>query len=99
MRSPHMLTITAHAVPDLRQARARALCVTGGALAAAVAWTAEVPLLGIDLNFRYGTSHTQIVAVGQVIGASLAAVLLSWLLLAVLDQRTPHARTLWTSLA
>ena len=59
----------------------------------------EVPLLGIDLNFRYGTSHTQIVAVGQVIGASLAALLLGWLLLAVLEQRTSRARTLWTSLA
>ena len=94
-----MLTITAPAVPDIRQARARALCVAGGALAAAVAWTVEVPLLGIDLNFRYGTSHTQIVAVGQVIGASLAALLLGWLLLAVLEQCTPHARTLWTSLA
>ncbi|HEV2259789.1 MAG TPA: DUF6069 family protein [Streptosporangiaceae bacterium] len=94
-----MLTITAPAVPDIRRARARALCVAGGALAAAVVWTVEVPLLGIDLNFRYGTSHTQIVAVGQVIGASLAALLLGWLLLAVLEQRTPHARTLWTSLA
>jgi Family of unknown function (DUF6069) len=94
-----MLTITAPAVPDIRQAGARALCVAGGALAAAVVWTAEVPLLGIDLNFRYGTSHTQIVAVGQVIGASLAALLLGWLLLAVLEQRTPYARALWISLA
>ena len=94
-----MLTITAPAVPDIRQARARALCVAGGALAAALAWTVEVPLLGIDLNFRYGTSHTQIVAAGQVIGASLAALLLGWLLLAVLEQHTAYARTLWTSLA
>ncbi len=94
-----MLMRTAPAVPEIRQARVRALCVAVGALAAAVAWTVEVPLLGIDLNFRYGTSHTQIVAVGQVIGASLAALLLGWLLLAVLEQRTPHARTLWTSLA
>ena len=35
----------------------------------------------------------------QVIGASLAALLLGWLLLAVLEQRTPYARTLWISLA
>ena len=94
-----MLATTAPAVPDIRQARARALCVAGGALTAALAWTVEVPLLGIQLNFRYGTSHTQIVAVAQVIGASLAALLLGWLVLAVLEQRTPHARTLWTSLA
>ena len=94
-----MLTITAPAVLDIRQARTRALCVAGGALAAALAWTVEVPLLGIDLNFRYGTSHTQIVAAGQVIAASLAALLLGWLLLAVLEQCTAYARTLWTSLA
>jgi Family of unknown function (DUF6069) len=94
-----MLTITAPAVPGIRQARARALCVAGGALAAAAVWTVEVPLLGIDLNFRYGTSHTPIVAAGQVTGATLAALLLGWLLLAVLEQRTAHARTLWISSA
>jgi len=94
-----MLMRTAPAVPDIRPARARALCVAGGALAAALAWTVEVPLLGIDLNFRYGTSHTQIVAAGQVTGASLAALLPGWLLLAVLEHRTVYARTLWTSLA
>jgi hypothetical protein len=70
----------------------------GGALAAALAWTVEVPLLGIRLN-GYGTSHIQIIAVSQIIGASLAASLLGWLLLAVLDRRTPHARALWTSIA
>ena len=94
-----MLTITAPAAPDISHARARALCVAGGTLAAALAWTVEVPLLGIDLNFRYGTSHIQIVAVAQVIAASLAASLLGWLLLTVLEQHTSHARTLWTSLA
>lgn len=52
-----MLVRTAPAGPDIRQGRARTLCVAGSALAAALAWTVEVPLLGIDLNFRYGTSH------------------------------------------
>jgi hypothetical protein len=87
------------AVPHIKQGRARALCAAGGALAAALAWTVEVPLLGIHLNFRFGTSHIPMIAVGQVIGASLAASLLGWLLLAVLDRRTPHARPLWTSMA
>lgn len=90
---------TAAAVPAVKKGRTRALCAAGGALAAALAWTIEVPLLGIHLNFRYGTSHIEIVAVSQIIGASLAASLLGWLLLAVLDRRTRHARTLWTSLA
>ena len=94
-----MLTITAAAVPDIRQARARALCVAGGALAAAVAWTVEVPLLGIHLNFRFGAGHIQTIAVGQVIGVAVAASLSGWLLLALLERRTPHARLLWTTIA
>ena len=98
-----MLTITpapttAAAVPGTSKGRTRALCAAGGALAGALAWTVEVPLLGIRLNFRYGTSHIEIIAVSQIIAASLAASLLGWLLLAVLDRRTPHARVLWTSI-
>jgi predicted permease len=94
-----MQTTIAHAAPDTKKGRTRALCAAGGALIAALAWTVEVPLLGIDLNFRFGTSHTQIIAVSQIISASLAAALLGWLLLALLERRTPHARTLWTGLA
>ncbi len=37
--------------------------------------------------------------VGQVIGVSLAASLPGWLLLAVLDRRTPRARAAWASAA
>jgi hypothetical protein len=94
-----MLTTTAPAVPDIKQGRTRALCAAGGALAAAVAWIVEVPLLGIHLDFRFGAGHIQTIAVGQVIGVSLAASLLGWLLLAVLDRRTSHARAVWASVA
>ena len=61
-------TTTAPAAPDIKQGRARALRVAGGALAAATAWFVEVPLLG-------------------------------WLVLALLERRTPHARLLWTTIA
>ena len=94
-----MLTTTAPAVPDINQGRARPLCAAGGALAAALAWIVEVPLLGIHLNFRFGTGHIQTIAVGQVIGVTVAASLLGWLLLAQLERRTPHARLLWTTIA
>jgi Family of unknown function (DUF6069) len=94
-----MLTTTAPAVPDSKQGRARALCAAGGALAAALAWIVEVPLLGIHLNFRFGGGHIQTIAVGQVIGVTVAASLLGWLLLAFLERRTPHARPLWTTIA
>ena len=92
-------TTTAPAVPDIKHGRARALCAAGGALAAALAWTAEVPLLGIHLNVRFGAGHIETIAVGQVIGVAVAASLLGWLLLAQLERRTPHARLIWTVIA
>ena len=94
-----MLTTTTAAVPHIKQGRARALCAAGGALAAALAWIVEVPLLGIHLNFRFGSGHVQTIAVGQVIGVTVAASLLGWLLLALLERRTPRARLLWTTIA
>src|ERR1700680_4251873 len=94
-----MLTSTAPAEPDIKHGRARALCAAGGALAAALAWIVEVPLLGIHLNFRFGSGHIQTIAVGQVIGVTVAASLLGWLLLALVERRTPPARALWCTLA
>ncbi len=92
-------TASASAVPHIKQGRPRALCAAGGALAAALAWIVEVPLLGIHLNFRFGAGHAQTIAIGQVIGIALAASLLGWLLLTLLERRTPRARLLWTTIA
>jgi hypothetical protein len=92
-------TTTAPAIPDIKHGRARALCAAGGALAAALAWAVEVPLLGIHLNVRFGGGHLQTIAVGQVIGVAVAASLLGWLLLALLERRTPHARLIWSAIA
>jgi hypothetical protein len=101
-----MLITTASAVPHIKQGRARALCAAGGALAAALAWIVEVPLLGIHLNVRFGpghmqtgAGHIQTISVGQVIGIAVAASLAGWLLLALLERRTPRARILWTVFA
>ena len=90
-----MMTTTAAAVTGTKQrrtrARTRALCVAGGALAAAIAWAVEVPLLGIHPTVRFGNGrfgprhfgpgpfgagHVQTISVGQIVGISLAAVLL-----------------------
>jgi hypothetical protein len=57
-----LTTTTATAGPDIKQGRTRALCAAGGALAAALAWIVEVPLLGIHLNYRFGTGHIQTIA-------------------------------------
>ena len=94
-----MLTTTAPAMLDSKHGRVRALCAAGGALAAALAWIVEVPLLGIHLTFRFGTGHSQTIAAAQVIGVTVAASLLGWLLLALLERRSPHARLLWTTIA
>src|SRR3984957_9033887 len=95
----HTTTASAAAVPQIKRGRSRALCAAGGALAAALAWIVEVPLLGIHLNVRFGAGHIQTIAVGQVIGVAVAASLLGWLLLALLERRTPRARILWTTVA
>jgi hypothetical protein len=94
-----MLTTATPAAPDIKQGRARALCAAGGALSAVLAWIVEVPVLGIHLNFRFGAGHVQTIAVGEVIGVTVAASLLGWLLLALLERRTSHARLLWTTTA
>ncbi len=87
------------AVTRIKQGRTRALWAAGGALAAALVWVVEVPLLGIHLNFRFGAGHLQTISIGQVIGVTVAASLLGWLLLAFLERRTPKARILWTTIA
>jgi hypothetical protein len=89
----------ASVVRDVRQSRARALCAVGGAAAAAIAWAIEVPLTGIKLGIRFGGAHPQTVAAAQVIGAALAAGLIGWLLLAVLERRAPSPRATWTGIA
>jgi hypothetical protein len=91
-----MLTATTSTAPHVKQGRARALCIAGGAAAAAIAWAIEVPLLGVRLSVRFGAMHPQTVAAGQVIGAAAVAGLIGWLLLALLERRTPRARTVWT---
>jgi hypothetical protein len=92
-------TTTAPAAPDTKPGRTRALCAAGGALAAALAWVVEVPLLGIHLDFRFGAGHIQTITVGQVIGVTVAASLLGWLLLTLLERHTAHPRRLWASIA
>jgi hypothetical protein len=89
----------APATTNTRHARTRALCPAGGALAAALAWAVEVPLLGIHLNVRFGAGHIQTIAVGQATGVAAAATLLGWLLLAQLERRTLRPRLIWTTIA
>jgi Family of unknown function (DUF6069) len=94
-----VITATPEAVRDVKRSRARALGVAGGAAAAAIAWSLEVPLLGIRLSIRFGGMHPQTVVAGQVVGAALVAGLLGWLLLAALDRSAARPRAGWTGAA
>src|ERR1700723_4669228 len=92
-------TASASAVSQIKRGRSRALCAAGGALAAALAWIVEVPLLGVHLNVRFGAGHVQTISIGQVIGVTVAASLFGWLVLALLEGGTPRARLRWTIIA
>lgn len=94
-----MLAATTPAMRDTRRTRVRALTVVGGAAAAAIAWSIEVPVLGVRLSARFGPMHPQAIVAGQVIGAALVAGLLGWLLLTLLERGTPRARAIWTGTA
>jgi predicted permease len=94
-----MSAVATPAVRGVRQSWVRALCVAGGAAAAAIVWAIEVPLLGIRLSIRFGAMHPATVAPGQVVGAALVAALLGWLLLTTLERRTPRSRAAWTGAA
>ena len=95
-----MLTSNAPVITqDQKQGRPRALAAASGVLAAVAVWIVEVPLIGVSLSIRFGSGQAQTIGIGMVIGISLAASLLGWLLLAVLDRRTPRARAAWTGAA
>jgi predicted permease len=94
-----MSAVSTPALRDVRQSWVRALWVAGGAAAAAIVWAIEVPLLGVRLSIRFGAMHPETVVAGQVVGAALVAALLGWLLLTILERRTPRSRAAWTGAA
>jgi hypothetical protein len=95
-----MTTTMESAAPTVaRTTRIRALAVIGAAIAAVVVWAIAVPLLGVHLLVRFGTSAPQSVGVDFVIGASVIGSLAGWALLAFLERRTARARSIWTAVA
>ena len=82
----------------LRMRGARALGVLAAAAAAAAVWAIAVPLFGVQLQVRFG-SALQSVGIEAVLISSLLGSLFGWGVLALLEQRTARARTIWTGLA
>ena len=87
--------------PSRRQVRSRVLAVTAAVLAALVAWSVAVPLLGVDLTVRTspGGGSVQTIGPGFVLVVSLLASLLGWGLLTMLERRTYRGGTVWTGTA
>jgi predicted permease len=77
----------------------RALGIAATVAAAVAVWVVAVPILGLHLDIRFGTSPAQTIGIGFVVGATLSASLLGWALLALLESRTARARTVWTAAA
>lgn len=79
--------------------RARALGVVGAVVAVVAVWAVAVPVLGIQLTFRFGNTAPQTVVFGAVVGLTLVASLAGWGILATLERRTSNAREIWTAVA
>ncbi|MGW6281549.1 DUF6069 family protein [Kribbella sp. NPDC055071] len=74
------------------------LAVVGITVVAALAWWAILAhVAGITLDARQGSLMH--IGAGQVVFASAALAFLGWGLLAILERRTPNARTAWTVVA
>lgn len=83
-----------------RVLRHRAVAVTATVGTALLLWALAVPLLQVSLTVRTpGTSTEQDVGAAAVLATSLLVSLAGWGLLALLEQRTPRARTVWTGAA
>lgn len=76
----------------------RAGAVAGAAAAAGLVWVLAVPVAGVDLAVRMG-EQVQDVGLGAIVGTALAAGLLGWALLAVLESRSRRAVGVWTAVA
>lgn len=88
---------TERTVNSLRN-RGRWIVVLVAMSAAVATWTVAVPLLGIQLLVNVTGS---VRGVGQldVALSSLAAGLLGWALLAILERTTRHAGAIWIAIA
>ena len=88
---------TDHARPVRVPGRSR-LAVVGVTVAAALAvWAVLVPIAGITLEAQQGSLMH--IGAGQVFFASAVLAFAGWSLLAILERRTPNARTIWTVVA
>jgi hypothetical protein len=77
----------------------RGVGVGGAVLATVAVWVVGEPLLGYDLVVEQPGQEARDLGLSAFVVFSLAASLLGWLLLAVLERLTRRARTIWTVVA
>jgi hypothetical protein len=71
-----------------------------GVLAALAVWGISELVLGVDVRQpAFGPGVPQDLTAGPVVVASLVAGLAAWLVLALLERLTRHARAAWVALA
>jgi len=71
-----------------------------GGLAALAVWTVSELVFGVDVRQpAFGTGVPQDLTAGPIIIASVVAGLVAWLILALLERITRHARATWIALA
>ncbi|GAA0284365.1 hypothetical protein GCM10009539_85670 [Cryptosporangium japonicum] len=73
--------------------------MVGATLAALAGWVVIGPIAGADLVVEGNNGRTITVGVGPVIVLSMAAGLVAWALLALLERFTTRARAIWVVLA
>ncbi|ADL46817.1 DUF6069 family protein [Micromonospora aurantiaca] len=87
-------TVTAR--PNRR--RDRLLTVFAATAAALLGWVVAVPIAGVELIARSGSTDQRVTPVAVVVSTLLAG-LAGWALLALLERLTARARTVWTVVA
>ncbi|MEU8071375.1 DUF6069 family protein [Micromonospora sp. NPDC048169] len=87
---------TVAARPNRR--RDRLLTVLAVTAAALLGWVVAVPVAGVELIARSGSTDQRVTPVAVVVSTLLAG-LAGWALLAVLERLTGRARSAWTVVA
>jgi hypothetical protein len=82
----------------MRTLYSRTFIVVWAAVAALLIWLVQGPLTGVDLVVRNGDA-TSTVGPVAVVAVALAAGLVGWGLLALLERVTTRARRLWAVIA
>ena len=83
-----------------RRPTARPIAVALGVLAALAVWGISELVFGVDVRQpAFGPGVPQDLTAGPVVVASLVAGLAAWLVLALLERLTRHARAAWVALA